>query len=66
LVNNSTLPPISHLKHDRLGKMRWLVDYFSIVSKAQYNYEVIIIVNEIMVPYKGCYCNIKQYMKGNP
>jgi hypothetical protein len=46
--------------------MRWLVDYFSIVSKAQYNYEVIIIVNEIMVPYKGCYCNIKQYMKGNP
>jgi hypothetical protein len=49
-----------------LGKVRWLVEHFSIVSKEQYNCEVTITIDEIMVPYKGRYCNIRQYMMGKP
>ena len=64
LVDNSTLPPCSHLKHERLGKARWLVEHSSSISKEQYNCEVTLTVDEIMVPYKGRYCNIMQYMKG--
>lgn len=36
------------------------------VLKEKYHYEVNVTVDEVMVPYKGRYCNIKQYMKGKP
>jgi hypothetical protein len=66
LVDNCTLPPPGHESHDKLGKVRWLVEHFSAVSQAQYNCEVTLTVDEIMVPYKGRYCNIRQYMMGKP
>jgi hypothetical protein len=66
LVNNGSLHPPGHPEHDKLGKVRWLVEHFSSVSQAQYNCEEIVTVDEIMVPYKGRYCNIRQYMKGKP
>jgi hypothetical protein len=66
LVDNSSLPPPSHPQHEKLGTVRWLVEHFSTVSKEQYNCEVTITVDEIIVPYKGHYCNIRQYMKGKP
>jgi hypothetical protein len=66
LMNNNSLPTPGQPRHDKLGKVRWLVEHFSQVSKEQYNPEVICTVDEIMVPYKGHYCNIRQYMKGKP
>jgi hypothetical protein len=52
LVNNNTIPPVGQPGHNKLGKVRWLV--------------VNCTVDEIMVPYKGRYCNVRQYMKGKP
>jgi hypothetical protein len=66
LVHNSGLHPPGHPDHDKLGKVRWLVEHFSTVAQAQYNCKEIVTVDEIMVPYKGRYCNIRQYMKGKP
>jgi hypothetical protein len=66
LVDNDSLQPADHPNHDKLGKVRWLVEHFSATSQAQYNCERVVTVDEIMVPYKGRYCNIRQYMKGKP
>jgi hypothetical protein len=66
LVDNSTLPAPGAVGYDKLGKFRWLVKHFSAVSKAQYNPEVNFTVDEIMVPYKRRFCNIRQYMRGKP
>jgi hypothetical protein len=66
LVDNGTLPEPGEVGHDKLGKLRWLVEHFSTVSQELYNCEVNCTVDEIMVPYKGRYCNIRQYMKGKP
>jgi hypothetical protein len=66
LVNNNTIPPVGQPGHNKLGKVRWLVEHFLWVSKEQYNPEVNCTVDEIMVPYKGRYCNVRQYMKGKP
>jgi hypothetical protein len=66
LVDNSTLPEPGEDGHDRIGKVRWLVEHFSAAAKANYNCEVTCTVDEMMLPYKGRYCNIRQYMKGKP
>lgn len=66
LVDNKTLPSPGEEGHDKIGKVRWLVEHFSAVSKANYNCEVTCTVDEMMLPYKGRYCNIRQYMKGKP
>ena len=42
------------------------MEHFSLVSQAQYNCKEIVMVDEIMVLYKGRYCNIRQYMKEKP
>ena len=66
LVDNSTLLEPGQVDHDKIGKMRWLVEYFSEVAKTNYNCEVTCTVDKMMLPYKGCYCNIWQYPKGKP
>jgi hypothetical protein len=66
LVDNSTLPEPRQVGHDKIGKVRWLVEHFSEAAKANYNYEVTCTVDEMMLPYKGRYYNIRQYLKGKP
>jgi hypothetical protein len=65
-VDNLTLPTAETPNHNKLAKCRWLVEHFSTVSKSLYNYDINCTMDEIMVPYKGRYCNIRQYMKGKP
>jgi hypothetical protein len=64
LVDNTSLAAPGEPGHDKIGKVRWLVEYFSAVSKELYNPEVTCTVDEIMLPYKGMFCNIRLYMKG--
>jgi hypothetical protein len=52
--------------YDKIAKVRWLVEEFVTLSQRWYNCERELTVDEIMVPYKGRFCNIKQYMKAKP
>lgn len=52
--------------YDKLAKVRWLCESFASMSQSLYNNERVMTVDEIMVPYKGRYCNIRQYMKSKP
>ena len=67
LVDNSKLAKdASDPQYDKIGKVRWLIEGFSRISQELYNPERILTVDEIMVPYKGRYCGIRQYMKAKP
>lgn len=66
LVGNWDLPEAVQQDHDKLGKVCWLVEHFSSVSKSRYNCEVNVTVDEIMVLYKGRCGNIGSYIKGKP
>jgi hypothetical protein len=46
-----------------LAKSRWLIDEFVKTSKAIYNPEQVMIVDELINPYKGKYCSCRQFMK---
>ena len=50
-------------RFDRIAKTRWLVDNFVKVSKSIYCLEREITVDECVIPYKGKYCTIWQFMK---
>jgi hypothetical protein len=67
LVDNTGLEqdPRSN-NHDKIGKVPWLVESFSRISQSLYNNGRVCTVDEIMVPYKGRFCNIRQYMKSKP
>lgn len=61
LVTEPTTPGF-----DKIAKVRWLVEGFARISQSLYNAERVCTVDEIMVPYKGRYCGIRQYMKSKP
>jgi hypothetical protein len=52
LVDNGSLAAPSEPGHDKIGKVRWLVEHFSTVSKEHYNPEITCIVDEMMLSYK--------------
>jgi hypothetical protein len=66
LVDNEDLIPAGEEGHDKLGKLHWLIEHIAAVSQANYNCQVHCTVDEMMLPYKGRYCNIRQYMKRKP
>jgi hypothetical protein len=67
LVDNENLErdPTS-LNFDKLAKTRWLIDFFSQRSNELYNMEEIICVDELIIPYKGKYCRIRQFLRNKP
>lgn len=67
LVNNEdVVTDKSSPEFDKIAKVRWLCESFATLSQALYNNDRVCTVDEIMVPYKGRYCNIRQYMKAKP
>ena len=67
LVNNDNLVfDRTDQVFDKIGKVRWLCEAFSSMSQGFYNNDRVLTIDEIMVPYKGRYCNIRQYMKSKP
>ena len=67
LVHNSTLiRDVANVNFDRIAKTRWLVEMFVQVSKDIYNLEREITVDECVIPYKGKYCYIRQFMPDKP
>jgi len=46
--------------------VRWLLEGFVEVCKCLYNCKRHICVDEMMIPYTGRHCNIKQYMRNKP
>ena len=64
--NNSIVRDVSDPKYDRIAKTRWLVEMFVNVSKDIYNLEREITVDECVIPYKGRYCFIRQFMPDKP
>ena len=64
LVNNSELVTEPTTPgFDKIAKVRWLVEDFARILQSLYNAERVCTVDEIMVPYRGSYCGIRQYMK---
>jgi len=51
---------------DRLRKMRWLVTELQSRFKSTWNLHQEVTVDETMVPYKGKYCPVRQYMPRKP
>ena len=67
LVDNSTIVrDVTDPLFDRIAKTRWLVEMFVNVSKDIYNLEREITVDECVIPYKGRYCYIRQFMPDKP
>lgn len=67
LVDNCTLvTEKSNPSYDKIAKIRWLLEGFVQASKRLYNCERYVCVDEIMIPYRGNRCSIKQYMKNKP
>lgn len=67
LVNNETVVTNrGDPAYDKLVKCRWLCESFASISQSLYNNERTLTVDEIMIPYKGRFCNIRQYMKSKP
>lgn len=57
---------MDHPSFDRLSKTRWLLEEFVSVFKKIYNLERVICVDECIIPYKGQYCHIRQFMQDKP
>lgn len=67
LVDNDLIvKDVNNPKFDRIAKTRWLIDMFMRVSEEIYNLEREITIDECVVPYKGRYCTIKQFMPDKP
>jgi hypothetical protein len=47
---------------NRIAKTQWLLDMFNEVTKSIYNLDMEVTVDECVVPYKGQYCFITQFM----
>ena len=66
LVNNEVLvTDRGDPEYDKLAKVRWLCEAFTTMSQSLYN-ERVLTVDEIMILYKGRFCNIREYMKSKP
>lgn len=48
--------------YDKLHKMRWLLDEFREQYKENWNLGQEITIDELMVPYKGKYCHVRQHL----
>lgn len=67
LVDNANvIRDVKEPGYDRIVKTRWLLDMFTNVSEAIYNLEREITVDECVIPYKGRYCFIRQFMPDKP
>jgi hypothetical protein len=67
LVNNEDLiQDPKDRAFDKIGKVHWLLERYARISQSLYNNERILTIDEIMVLYKGRFCNIRQYMKAKP
>ena len=67
LVDNSSIVmDVKDPRFDRIAKTRWLVEMFVKVSREIYNLEREITVDECVIPYKGRYCFIRQFMPDKP
>lgn len=53
-------------RYDRVAKTRWLIKHFVTTSEELYNPDKHLCIDEIMVAYKGKYCQIRQYMRAKP
>ena len=67
LVDNESLVQCkTDLRYNKIEKCRWLIQSFVRMLKALYNCKQHVACNEIMVPYQGRRCSIKQYTKNKP
>jgi len=64
--NNNVVRDVENPLFDRIAKSRWLLDMFSTVSQDIYNLEREITIDECILPYKGRYCFIRQFMPDKP
>lgn len=60
-------PPDPHMTLvDKLAKTRWLIEHFVLVAQSLYSMEQMVCVDEMIVPYKGKYCSIRQFLRNKP
>lgn len=64
--NDSIVKDVKDPKYDKIAKTRWLLDMFVRVSEEIYNLEREITIDECVIPYKGRYCTIRQFMPDKP
>ena len=67
LINNDkVVRNVKNPRFDGIAKTRWLVYMFMEVSEKTYNLKREVTVDECVIPYKGRYCFIKQFMPDKP
>ena len=64
--NANVIRDVKEHGFDRIAKTQWLLNMFMNVSKVIYNLEREITVDECVIPYKGHYYFIKQFMPDKP
>lgn len=64
--NREVVRDVGSRQFDRIAKTRWVIDMFVKVSKEIYNLERELTVDECIIPYKGRYCFIWQFIKDKP
>jgi hypothetical protein len=64
--NEDIVHDVNDPRFDRIVKTRWLVEKFYEVSKEIPNLEREVTVEECVIPYKGKYCFIRQFMPDKP
>lgn len=67
-IANDSVPVMAgdDAEFDRLRKMRWLVTELQQRFKSNWNLHQQVMVDETMIPYKGKYCPVRQYMPRKP
>jgi hypothetical protein len=67
LINNDeVVRDVNNPRFDGIAKTRWLVYMFMEVSEQIYNLKREVTVDECVIPYKGRYCFIMQFMPYKP
>jgi len=59
LVDNKLCTNRSNPQFDKLGKVHWLLENFVLLCNKYLNLDKFLIVDEIMVAYKGGYCSFQ-------
>jgi hypothetical protein len=52
--------------YDKMGQVRWLVDDIRRACMREWNLGKYVIIDEMMIKYKGSYCPTRQYMPNKP
>jgi hypothetical protein len=64
--NRNVATSNSDPRFDPIAKTRWIIEYFNVGSGTLHNLQREITIDKCVIPYKGKYAKIRQFMKNKP